>query len=204
VGDRKEYVFNQQIGGGNNDYIAATLVWDRRVEKTNPNNNFLSGEDFFNRDIAHSLNNLDLYLMPANSNDLSLATKKSISSEMSVEHIFFKIPDNGSYKLVVHNNPVGGIGDSQNYALAWWFGTASPLSPAGDYSGDGKVDGADYVLWRKDPANYGGDPGGYDAWRASFGVGSGSGASLASVPEPSPVVLVCVGFFRYSPKRRGA
>jgi hypothetical protein len=37
-----------------------------------------------------------------------------------------------------------------------------------DYNGDGNVDAADYVVWRKDPANNGGDPDGYDTWRANF------------------------------------
>jgi hypothetical protein len=39
----------------------------------------------------------------------------------------------------------------------------------GDHNRDGTVDAADYVAWRKDPANNGGDPGGYDAFRANFG-----------------------------------
>jgi hypothetical protein len=61
----------------------------------------------------------------------------------------------------------------------------------GDYNGDGKVDAADYVVWRKDPASFGGDPAGYNTWVANFGnmAGSGSGA-LAAVPEPSSVVLL--------------
>ncbi len=43
------------------------------------------------------------------------------------------------------------------------------LDIAGDYNHDGKVDAADYVLWRKAPDTYGGDPGGYDTWRMNFG-----------------------------------
>jgi T5SS/PEP-CTERM-associated repeat protein len=67
---------------------------------------------------------------------------------------------------------------------------------AGDYNRDGSVDAADYVVWRKNPANFGGDPAGYDAWRANFGrqVGAGSGfaASPRGVPEPRCSVLVCL------------
>jgi hypothetical protein len=64
------------------------------------------------------------------------------------------------------------------YAVLW-----KPV--IGDYSGDGKVDAADYVLWRKNPGAYGG-PEGYNAWRANFGQPAGSGAGLDSqnVPEP--------------------
>jgi hypothetical protein len=74
-------------------------------------------------------------------------------------------------------------------------GLAGVAPLPGDYNHDSKVDASDYVVWRKDPTNpnYGGDPGGYDTWRANFGnpPGSGSGSLLgASVPEPSTLALV--------------
>jgi autotransporter-associated beta strand protein len=47
-------------------------------------------------------------------------------------------------------------------------------SAPGDYNGDGIVNSADYVLWRKDPLTYGGDPAGYNVWRANFGSISGT------------------------------
>jgi hypothetical protein len=60
----------------------------------------------------------------------------------------------------------------------------------GDFNHDGKVDAADYVVWRKTimtaPA--------FEAWRANFGngIGGGSGesSSTTSVPEPDNVVLL--------------
>jgi len=186
----QEYVFDQQIGPG---YIAATLAWDRRVVKEGSpsQTNYLEGDNFIPNDYAHSLNNLDLYLLPAASNDLSDAIAKSVAPVMNLEHIFFNIPMMGNYKLVVRNNPLGGedlsesfLNTTENYALAWWYGTAPPLPVLGDYNSDGKVDGADYVVWRNDPGNFGG-AGGYDTWRLNFGAGSGSGSGLATVPEPS-------------------
>jgi hypothetical protein len=62
--------------------------------------------------------------------------------------------------------------------------STSPGLP-GDYNQDGKVDAADYVVWRKNPGAFGGDPGGYNTWRTNFDrtAGSGSG-SAAAVPEP--------------------
>ncbi len=64
----------------------------------------------------------------------------------------------------------------------------------GDYNNDGKVDAADYVLWRSDPGSYGGDPDGYDAWRAHFGEsipGSGTSSLVGgAVPEPGTLALV--------------
>jgi len=66
----------------------------------------------------------------------------------------------------------------------------------GDHNGDGKVDAADYVLWRSDPASYGGDPQGYDDWVANFGAMAGSGGgSLAAggaVPEPGTFAIALI------------
>jgi hypothetical protein len=79
------------------------------------------------------------------------------------------------------------------------YSDLSPAGLAGDHNGDGKVDAADYVLWRNDPASFGGSPGGYNAWRANFGApGSGSGASMGSgpaVPEPASASLLLVATF---------
>ncbi len=63
----------------------------------------------------------------------------------------------------------------------------------GDYNSNGKVDAADYVLWRNDPDSHGGSPGGYNTWRANFGAMLGSGSGLddsAAVPEPAVLGLV--------------
>ena len=54
----------------------------------------------------------------------------------------------------------------------------SPSSPDVDYNGDGTVDAADYVAWRKNPGNFGGDPDGYNLWRTKFGEPDGSGGGV--------------------------
>jgi hypothetical protein len=60
----------------------------------------------------------------------------------------------------------------------------------GDYNGDGTVDAADYVVWRKND----GTQAGYEEWSANFGQalsGDGAGDSnVARVPEPSGVVIL--------------
>jgi hypothetical protein len=66
----------------------------------------------------------------------------------------------------------------------------------GDYNVDGKVNTADYVLWRKNPGAYGGDPAGYNTWRANFGNPPGNGSSLGdagTVPEPGTILLAAMG-----------
>ena len=60
---------------------------------------------------------------------------------------------------------------------------------------DHKVDAADYVLWRKSPNTYGGNPAGYNTWRANFGQPPGSGLGTAAsasavVPEPTASFLL--------------
>ena len=66
-------------------------------------------------------------------------------------------------------------------------------SVSGDYNGDGTVDAADYVVWRKS----GGSQAGYDTWRQDFGKPAGLGTgvagaatSQAAVPEPATLVLL--------------
>jgi hypothetical protein len=55
---------------------------------------------------------------------------------------------------------------------------------AGDFNGDGAVDAADYVIWRKGA----GDRytlADFNVWRAHFGQSSGSGSAVGlSAPEP--------------------
>jgi uncharacterized protein YjbI with pentapeptide repeats len=65
---------------------------------------------------------------------------------------------------------------------------AIPALP-GDYNGDGTVDTADFVAWRKND----GTPAGFDTWRANFGATLGSSSSqfaLPAVPEPTSVLLL--------------
>lgn len=183
-GARNEYVFDSDIGGG---YLAVTLTWDRRTEHTG-GNTYHAGDQFFNQTLEQSLNNLDVYLMPANSDDLVLdAVWSSRTFEDNVEHIFFNNFAPGEYKLVVHHNTVGGIGDSQNYGIAWWFGSGLSSNP-GDFNGDGSVNAADYVVWRKND----GSSASYDEWVANFGNTNGSGSTFGSVPEPNTSLLLII------------
>jgi probable HAF family extracellular repeat protein len=65
----------------------------------------------------------------------------------------------------------------------------TPVSIPGDFNHDGRVDAADYVVWRKT----GGSLGDYNTWRANFGQTAGSGAGAyagTAVPEPATLVLL--------------
>jgi hypothetical protein len=99
--------------------------------------------------------------------------------------------------------PVSGLGvwEGGRYGLFDQNGNLLPaasvfeefIDPAlpGDFNGDGTVDAADYVVWRKN----GGTPEEYATWRANFGQTAGGGADVepganAGVPEPATLLLV--------------
>ncbi|PSN09955.1 peptidase S8 and S53 subtilisin kexin sedolisin, partial [filamentous cyanobacterium CCP5] len=118
----QDYKFEAPLKAGS--YLSATLAWERVVDLNDANGNGIYdiGETFSNR----GLNNLDMYLMPADANDLSESIWSSVSAEDSLEHIFYQIPQTGRYKLrvvfsqQVHNQPI------QPYALAWWAVADAP------------------------------------------------------------------------------
>ncbi len=83
------------------------------------------------------------------------------------------------------------------------YDAASPLL-TGDFNGDGFVNAADYVVWRKTD----GTPAEYNSWRAHFGETSGAGTRVenlgesiqacgspfqAAVSEPSCALLLILG-----------
>jgi hypothetical protein len=77
------------------------------------------------------------------------------------------------------------------YTMPAWSVTTLVLiaeNLPGDFNADGRVDAADYVVWRKTD----GSQSGYDTWRAQFGEMSGSGSSSlnAAAPEPSGACLL--------------
>jgi hypothetical protein len=92
-----------------------------------------------------------------------------------------------------------------NQGGATWFDdvslvrlTPNVVSLPGDFNNDGKVDAADYVVWRKNETANNPLPNDnglttqtarFSLWKSSFGNMAGSGASSGAVPEPSALVL---------------
>lgn len=111
----RDYVFEQPLEA--DSYFSATLAWNRRVDLLDANNNKMYdiGETFEDQ----GLNNLDLYLMPADEDDTDESVWSSVSEVDSVEHIFNQIPKTGRYKLrVVYRDRTHN--PTQTYAIAWW------------------------------------------------------------------------------------
>jgi hypothetical protein len=114
----KDYVLEKPLKEGS--FVSLTLAWDRLVDLQDKNNNkaFDVGESFRDR----GLNNLDLYLIPADENDTGKSVCSSISEVDSVQHIFCPVPAAGRYKIrVQYRKQVNEA--SQPYALAWWTAT---------------------------------------------------------------------------------
>jgi hypothetical protein len=88
---------------------------------------------------------------------------------------------------------------------------SAPPRVLGDYNGNGAVDAADYVVWRKGgPLQNEGvgvgvvDQEDYTFWRSRFGATSGSGAALGTVgvPEPNTITLFALALLTFVPRCR--
>jgi hypothetical protein len=126
-----------------------------------------------------------------------ISTAGTISGDFAVEILPLAAGGN-ALSWAVHYNP-------SNITLEALTSNNLP----GDFNFDGKVDAADYVVWRKNGLSL--DE--FNTWRANFGAmaGSGSGSarttSSAGVPEPataSTAMLSMLGCLLLRIKRHGA
>jgi hypothetical protein len=85
-------------------------------------------------------------------------------------------------------------GPGSGYTMGIMDGTVSVSSVGfslpGDYTRDGVIDAADYVVWRDTHDT----PDGYNTWRSNFGRTSGAGAAMGAAsnitaPEPGSIGL---------------
>jgi hypothetical protein len=59
---------------------------------------------------------------------------------------------------------------------------------AGDFDFDGDVDGADYLIWQRDPS-----VGLLADWETNYGMTAPLAAASAAVPEPNSLALLSLG-----------
>ena len=111
----QDYILAQPLQAGS--FVSVTLVWNRITDLVDKNKNgeFDMGEEFRDR----GLNNLDLYLLRSEDDDIRQSITSSISTVDSVEHIFEKVPTTGHYKIRVQFNQQVNL-SKQPYAIAWW------------------------------------------------------------------------------------
>ncbi|NEO85676.1 MAG: S8 family serine peptidase [Spirulina sp. SIO3F2] len=119
IGTSQDYELASPLSAGT--YASVSLAWQRQVmlNDRNGNGQYDADEDFRDR----GLNDLNLYLMPADATDIRQAVCASNSAVDSVEHIFCAIPQTGRYKIrVVYDQQVNN--PEQAYGLAWWTAAA--------------------------------------------------------------------------------
>lgn len=210
IGDEYAYTLSEASAGG--EHIAVTLAWDRVVTPLFEGA-FTQGGQFTDySDLSDVLSDLNLYLFEADETELTPenAVAKSISTDFSVEHIFYEVPaGGGEYKIVVRHEGsqfsesdgiiTQALDAQTDFAVAWWAYEPTSNLP-GDYNGDGVVTLADHTVYT---SNYGATvfPGrladgnldgvinaaDYTVWRDNYVP-----ASLA-VPEPTAVAMALAG-----------
>jgi T5SS/PEP-CTERM-associated repeat protein len=104
------------------------------------------------------------------------------------------------------NLPTLSAGLSWNTSQLYTTGVISVASAGipGDFNGDGAVNAADYITWRKGLGTTF-TQSDYDVWRAHFGQTAGSGAGAianSAVPEPATCVLLVIAAAGLFPRRR--
>lgn len=115
VGKYRDYQIDRPLA--ENSWASISLTWDRLVElqDLNRNQQYDRGEKFRDR----GLNQLTLYLMPAEADRIDKSLWSSTSTVDNVQHIFHKIRDPGKYKIRVYFPTAMNL-PTQAYALAWW------------------------------------------------------------------------------------
>ncbi|MEM8639541.1 MAG: S8 family serine peptidase [Cyanobacteria bacterium P01_G01_bin.54] len=114
-GSAQDYVLEAPLQGGS--FASVSLAWQRQVllRDRNGNGQFDEDETFQDR----GLNDLNLYLLPAEANDVRQSVCASNSAVDSVEHFFCEVPRTGRYKIrVVYDQQLND--PEQAYGLAWW------------------------------------------------------------------------------------
>ncbi|MEB3231713.1 MAG: S8 family serine peptidase, partial [Leptolyngbyaceae bacterium] len=120
----RDYMIDAELQA--ESYISITLAWSRQVRLQDGNNNDQYDVDEVFEE--NGLNDLNLYLMPADEDDTNDSIWSSISEVDSVEHIFHQLPETGRYKIrVEYEEQVNE--NLQPYALAWWSKAAPGLLP---------------------------------------------------------------------------
>lgn len=186
---------------------------------------FSGGSSFATLYVLDPANSYNVVKQSDQSTSIGSATAREIA--LDAEGNLF-ISGFGSVVNILPNaDNVAAITD--NSTVKWWTsGTFSSFNgidigfegesvgQPGDFNGDGKVDAADYTVWRD---NLGGNSSAlngngtgaatvvaadYDLWKTNFGAGGPGAGGLAggAVPEPTSAILLIVGFAGLAAGRR--
>lgn len=112
-----------------------------------------------------------------------------------VDNIFELSVDDSAFSTLYQNYSGNG-----NIRYEWdvtgTLAVDAPDPPAGDFDLNGVVDGADFLLWQRNPS-----VGSLDDWQANFGAGALVESTVATVPEPSTMLLALAAVTAAGPCR---
>jgi T5SS/PEP-CTERM-associated repeat protein len=154
---------------------------------------------------------------------INVAGKLSLDGALEISLINGFVPTAGqTFDFLVGSNVVGAFSSIQLPTVPGLTWNTSQLLTGvlsvvagipGDYNQDGRVDAADYTVWRDHLAtgqplpnddSPGVGPDDYTRWKTNFGQHSGSGTgALAGVPEPSAQLTACATMFAVLVRRWG-
>jgi hypothetical protein len=150
-------------------------------------------------------NNYNL-LTDADGVDLSLSSQTAREIALDEEGNLFISAFDSTITYIPASMAQNPASITDNSSVFWYQSTSAATSFVGfdigfgdvvdligDYNNDGKVDAADYVVWRKNNIN---GQQGYDDWKMNFGAPDGGGNALGAagaVPEPAAIALLLIG-----------
>ncbi len=201
------------------DGLVAGTRWDFQE-----GDNFLGGGTRIraNRLIDEDAGQIDTALQPSKPLTIPFGPQPEfpllgdfIGNNGEVRYLGVRIDFNDAAKTGFNNNAnqywYGWIGiqieneaDATGTVTGWAYETTMGMSivagdvgdqtQAGDFDGDGDVDGRDFLIWQR-----GGSPnflsaGDLTAWQTNYGVGGGPlGANSTAVPEPGSMLITAIG-----------
>lgn len=151
------------------------------------------------------------------SDDLSAGTPGELNSAIAIadhQSNFFQFTGTSTFAgksqlFVTTDAFLNGLSAADGISLTSFtqrFAQIGTPGLIGDYNQDGKVDAADYVIWRNNSGTtnilpndaIGGviGPSQYNQWRSHFGqsAGIGTSGSLITIPEPAVALFLISGF----------
>ncbi|WP_146446290.1 hypothetical protein [Botrimarina colliarenosi] len=165
-----------------------------------PANLFVSGSATGNDGPFSGGRSLSLLPVPGGSNDYLIAT-----SGLDAINYTSAIPrpialSAGIYDLILTNSLANrAVGTRTNSAFLQFL-PADDIT--GDYNGDGKVDAADYTVWR-DGNTSDSSPAGYNLWANNFGATAATPSIAVPEPSASLVATLALTMLLQSKWRRG-
>lgn len=144
------------------------------------------------------------------SDDLNAGTPGELNSAVAIadhQSNFFQFTGTSAFagksQLVVTTDAfLNGLAASDGISLTSFtqrFSQNGPPGLIGDYNQDGKVDAADYIVWRNNLGStnvlpndsFGGviGPSQYNQWRFHFGQSAGTGSEFAAAVVPEPTIF---------------